>query len=154
MHKVYISIGSNIGNRKKNIRAAIERLKCAASSIRCSKPYRTAPYGYLNQPDFINMALEIETDYTPSHLLKELQEIEASLGRVRTIKWGQRTIDLDIIFYDNDIIEEAGLIIPHPDMQNRIFVLKPLMDLCPEYIHPLLKKSISSLYSDLASRLQ
>ncbi len=152
MHTVYISIGSNTKDKKKYIRASIEKLQNITHVKKCSSPYRTKPYGLLNQPDFINMAVEAQTGLRPGKLLQKLQEIETSLGRVRTVRWGERTIDLDIIFYDSDIIRMKDLVIPHYDMHNRIFVLRPLLEICPEYVHPVLKKSISVLYNELMGK--
>ncbi len=146
MHTVYISIGSNLGNRKQNIRKALEKLSSSGIIKKCSRPYRTLPYGPVKQPDFINMAVQFETALQPQALLIKLQEIEKELGRVKTVRWGERTIDLDIIFFDEAVIEEKTLIIPHPDMHRRLFVLRPLMDICPDFIHPVLKKDIRTLY--------
>ncbi len=149
MHQVIISVGANLGDRKKNIRRAITGVNRYARVKKCSKPYRTRPYGKTDQPCFINMALMVETELPPGELLFKLHDTENELGRERTVKWGERTIDLDIIFYDNGVFFEEGLIIPHPDMHNRYFVLRPLLDICPEFVHPVLKKSVTELYNDL-----
>jgi 2-amino-4-hydroxy-6-hydroxymethyldihydropteridine diphosphokinase len=151
--KVYIGIGSNLGNRKKYIRQALEKMCELMTITRYSKPYHFPPYGFTHQPDFINMVIEGETELEPAHLLSELLNIEQNLGRQRVARWGPRVIDLDILFYggitlfDNDGINP--LIIPHPDMHKREFVLRPLADIAPDFIHPALKVTISELLDAL-----
>jgi 2-amino-4-hydroxy-6-hydroxymethyldihydropteridine diphosphokinase len=149
MPEVIVSIGANIGDREKNIRRAIMEMERYARVIKCSKPYRTRPYGKTDQPCFINMAVICETALPPMELLDELQKTEAALGRKREFRWGERTIDLDIIFYGGEILSEERLVIPHPDMQNRYFVLRPLLDICPEFVHPVLKKTVKTLFDEL-----
>ncbi|MGA2142946.1 MAG: 2-amino-4-hydroxy-6-hydroxymethyldihydropteridine diphosphokinase [Brevinematales bacterium] len=149
MHSAVISIGANIGERKNNIRSAILKMGGAGIVLGCSKPYRTRPYGKTDQPCFINMAVTLRTGLEPLELLNSLQKIENELGRIRTVRWGERTIDLDIIFYDSMVMSDERLSIPHPDIQNRYFVLKPLLDICPEFVHPVLKKTVAEMYKDL-----
>lgn len=146
MHQVYLSIGTNIGDRKVNVRNALCLLSDYCNIIQISKAYRTKPYGYLIQPDFINLAVKIETDSEPEVLLKNMHIIENKLVRQRKIKWGPRTIDLDILFFDDMIYKSKSLIIPHIDIQNRLFVLRPMMDIDPGLIHPVLKKSMADLF--------
>lgn len=148
-HSVYLSIGSNLGDRKTNVRKALEKLSEFCRVADCSKPYRMKPYGVLDQPDFLNLAARIETDLTPPSLLLRLQEVEAAVGRVRTGRWRERIIDLDILFYDDLVMFSPDLIIPHPDLHNRYFVLKPMMDIAPDYVHPVMKMTITEIYSDL-----
>ena len=148
MPLVYLSIGSNLGDRKKYIRAALKELENLGQSVRCSHPYRTKPYGFISQPDFINMACVITTELSPEVLLTALQSIENRLERVHALHWGPRTIDLDIVFYDCLVLQTDSLTIPHQDMQNRGFVLKPLMDLCPDFVHPVLEKTVRELFED------
>lgn len=145
MNKVYLSIGSNLGSRKSNIRKSFAGISEFAQINACSKVYRTKPYGPVAQPDFINMAIEISTGLDAETLLDKLQELEKDLGRIRTIHWGPRTIDLDILFFNDLIYQSPRLVIPHPDLQNRLFVLKPMADIAPGLIHPVLKKSIENL---------
>lgn len=152
MHSAVISIGANIGERKNNIRSAILKMGGSGIVINCSKPYRTRPYGKTDQPCFINMAVTLRTGLEPVELLNSLQKIENELGRIRTVRWGERTIDLDIIFYDSLVMSEGRLSIPHPDMQNRCFVLRPLLDICPEFVHPVLKKTVAEMYDELQLR--
>lgn len=130
MNDAYLSIGTNLGNREQNLQAAIELLRNKKGILiqKISPIYETAPVGYVDQPHFLNIALFIQTALTPFELLEACQSIENELGRVRTIRWGPRTIDLDILLYNNDNIETKNLIIPHPRMFERAFVLVPLMD--------------------------
>ena len=151
INKVYLSIGTNMGNRCRNIRKALCRICETESVISISHIYRTKPYGYLSQPDFINLALLIGTQKPPEALLDFFMSIESSLDRKREIHWGPRTIDIDILLYNDLIINTPRLKIPHPDMQNRWFVLKPMCDIAPDSIHPALNKTIQELF-DLAFR--
>lgn len=150
MSIAFIGLGSNIGNKTQNLKSAIEKLKENQIEIlNISSFYKTKPYGYTDQPEFLNAVVKIQTNLSPKELLKTLMKIERKLGRKRTIRWGPRTIDLDILFYDDLIINEKDLIIPHPDLHNREFVLKPLNEIEPEFIHPVLKKKIKQIYSEL-----
>ena len=123
-------------------------------NLKVSKLMETAPYGYTEQPAFLNGAIELETLFTPQELLIVIHKIEAELGRERVIHWGPRTIDLDIVFYDDEIVAESELIIPHIDMQNRLFVLEPLYMLCPGKVHPVLHKTVAQLRQELISKTQ
>ncbi|OHD54074.1 MAG: 2-amino-4-hydroxy-6-hydroxymethyldihydropteridine diphosphokinase [Spirochaetes bacterium GWF1_51_8] len=149
----YIGIGSNSGDKKKYIRDALEKLGMIASILQCSKPARFAPYGVSDQPDFINIAVKCETAFEPLALLDELLKIESDLGRVRTYRWGPREIDLDILLLDRMVLylpnRKNPLIVPHPDMHKREFVLKPLCEIAPEAVHPVLRKTVRELLDDL-----
>lgn len=145
----YIALGSNLGNREENLKTAIEKIKKIVQIKEISSIYETEPEGYKNQGLFLNMAIEIKTSLGPQELLSNLQEIENEMGRTREIKNGPRTIDLDIIFYEDKIIEEQNLKIPHPLMHKRNFVLLPMNEIAPEFIHPILKKSIKTLKNEL-----
>jgi 2-amino-4-hydroxy-6-hydroxymethyldihydropteridine diphosphokinase len=152
MHSVIIAIGTNLGNRKENIETAIQKIKENGINIEKVSPiYETAPYGYTEQPTFLNCAIFAKTNLSPHKLLDTLLSIEKEMGRVRKIHWGPRIIDLDIIFYDNLIIDEPDLKIPHPDMQNREFVLKPINDIAPCFVHPKFCKTVKTLYRELKS---
>lgn len=150
-HNVCLATGSNIGNRPKYIKDAIETIdadeKCKV--IRRSELVRSRSYGDVEQGDFFNGALLIRTLYTPEELLERLHEIEDSAGRQRVKHWGPRTLDLDIIFYDDLILDTDTLQIPHIDMQNRDFVLEPLSQIVPYKIHPVFGKSVIQLYEEL-----
>ena len=138
-HTAYISFGSNMGDRRGHIDRAIEALR----SERCNKVTKvstiieTEPYGLTEQAPFLNGALELKTLLSPEELLDQLQQIELAEGRVRTIHWGPRTLDLDILYYDQEIIQEQDLVVPHYDMANRLFVLKPLAEIAPYTEHPV-----------------
>jgi 2-amino-4-hydroxy-6-hydroxymethyldihydropteridine diphosphokinase len=134
---IYVALGSNMGERLKNIqRACCLMERSNMKVLRTSPLYVTKPYGFTDQPDFLNCVVEIETELTPFQLLEELLNIEKFLGRVRERKWGPRTIDLDIVLYGNVVLETESLTIPHYDLTNRQFVLKPLLDIA-DVEHPL-----------------
>jgi 2-amino-4-hydroxy-6-hydroxymethyldihydropteridine diphosphokinase len=150
MSIVYIGIGSNLGNRQENCLKAIELLK--GSGLRVNKQssmYETEPWGIEGQPEFINMAVEAETELRPLDLLSLLKKIEAEMGREKTVKWGPRLIDLDILLYANEIINGDSLEIPHPLMHERAFVLEPLSEIAPDALHPVLSKKISELLQNI-----
>ncbi len=150
MHKAIIAIGTNLGNKKKNIETAIKKMgQNKIKTVKYAKFYETAPYGYTNQPTFLNTAVEVDTTLAPEKLLEALLKIEEEMGRVRKIHWGPRIIDLDIIFFDNIVIDKENLKIPHPDMQNREFVLKPISDIEPCWVHPLLCETVKTLLEKL-----
>ncbi len=149
---VHIGIGSNMGDRQANCRNAIERLKDKGIVIKkASSMYETQPWGLEEQPDFINMAVEAETGLSPEELLKTLKEVEKEMGRKETVRWGPRIIDLDILFYDDIVINMEHLHIPHPLLHKRDFVLLPLSEIAPDKIHPVLKKNIRQLKEELYS---
>ena len=150
--KAYIGIGSNIGDKTANCKKAIELLKenPQIKVTKISDFYETEPVGYKKQEWFVNCAVEIETDLNPQELLLLCHMIESELGRERKIKYGPRTIDLDILLYNNDIIDTIGLKIPHPEMHKRRFVLEPLSDIAPDAVHPVLKKAIVELLNNLS----
>ncbi len=149
--KAYIGLGSNIGDREGHLNNALQLLNDRQSKVvRVSGFYSTKPVGYTAQEDFLNCVAEINTLLTPPELLRFLQSIENRLKRERIIKWGPRTIDLDILLYDDTIIEEETLIIPHPRMHERLFVLVPLSEIAPNTIHPVLHKRVIDLKEELA----
>ena len=149
--KVYLGIGSNIGDRKAYIEQALKRLgdREEIRRVRCSKLLYTKPYGGVKQEDFLNGAIGLETLLTPYELLDFLHELEKEAGRERKIHWGPRTLDLDILFYEDFVSDDPKLTIPHPDMENRLFVLEPLMELCPYYINPINQKSVKQMLKEL-----
>lgn len=146
-NKVFLSLGTNIGDLNKNLNTAIENIsKLNNTTIKKSSSFLTTkPFGNVKQDDFLNCCLEIETLLYPQELLNEILEIEKIMGRVREIKWGPRIIDIDILFFNDEIIQDDNLSIPHPWIPFRSFVLEPLKEIAPNYIHPLEKKSISIL---------
>ena len=149
--KAFIGIGSNLGDRYKNIENAISILgsKSTTKVTAISEMYVTKPVGYTNQEDFVNGVLEIKTLLTPYQLLDFLHSIELQLKRERIIHWGPRTIDLDILFYGTLLISEDKLIVPHPRMHERLFVIKPMCDIAPYILHPLLGKRMRELKEEL-----
>ena len=146
-HEVYLSVGSNMGDRENYIRQGIKSLNALADCevVKVSKLIETKPYGVTEQDDFQNGAIKLRTLLTPQELLEALHRIEAEAGRERTLRWGPRTLDLDIIFYDNSIIATDNLMIPHVDMQHRLFVLTPLCEIAPYAYHPILHKTVMQL---------
>lgn len=147
---VHIGIGSNLGEKLKNCRKALELIKAKGIAIRkVSSFFETEPWGVAAQPSFINAAIEADTVLSPDQLLTVLKDIEKDMGRVKTIKWGPRIIDLDILFYGDEIVETESLKIPHPLLHERDFVLLPLNEICPDKIHPLKRETIRKLKEDL-----
>ncbi|MDO8445433.1 MAG: 2-amino-4-hydroxy-6-hydroxymethyldihydropteridine diphosphokinase [Deltaproteobacteria bacterium] len=151
MHVAYIGLGSNMGDKTANLKRAIEELGKAPGNkvLAVSSFYETEPVGNIDQDWFINAAVKIEPGLTPRELLEILLKIEKELGRVRDTRWGPRVIDLDILIYDDLVLNEEGLSIPHPYLHERGFVLAPLAEIAPGLIHPRLKKSMSELLKGL-----
>ena len=150
--KVYLGIGSNLGNREENIRRALSILdEMDGITVRTvSSCYETEPVGPVTgQDDFYNVAAEIETTLGPRDLLVCANSVEQRLGRVREERWGPRTIDIDILLWEDMVVDEDELTIPHPEMERRAFVLTPLAEIAPEVIHPTAQRSIAELASQL-----
>lgn len=150
-HQVFLSVGSNLGDKEGYIKSALEALK-KREDIRLKKVSKllvTKPYGGVEQDDFLNGAIEIETLLNPEELLETLHEIEQAAGRTREIHWGPRTLDLDILFYDDLIYESDDLTIPHKDMKNRTFVLEPLCAIAPNFRHPVFQKTVTEMLDNL-----
>ena len=146
MKTVYLALGSNIGERETNLRAAIQSFSAAGIAVLRESPvYETEPVGYTAQRWFLNMVVQAETALFPMQLLTRIGKIERALGRVRTVPNGPRTIDIDILLYGDAVVRTARLEIPHPRMHERRFVLAPLADLAPGLRHPLLRKSVRQL---------
>lgn len=146
-HKSYLSLGSNIGDKRGNLQRAIEEISSLSNTtvVKTSSFLDTEPFGYTKQDVFVNACLEIKTLLSAQELLRACLGIEEKMGRKRIIKWGPRTIDIDILFYDKDIYDEDDLVIPHPWIEERMFVLEPLSEIAPNYIHPILKKTVFML---------
>lgn len=151
-----LSLGSNLGNKHHNLDRALKLINEleATKIVKYSKYLNTKAWGLTDQGDFLNCAVIIETKLDALLLLNKLLDIELYMGRVRTLKWGPRLIDIDIIFYENLIINSDDLVIPHPLMQERDFVLSCLDEICPGYLHPLLKKDIRTLNEELNNNLK
>ena len=151
----YIGIGSNLGDRYDNCHRAIELLKKSGLIVsKQSSMYETEPWGVTGQPAFVNMAIEIETELAPQRLLALLKRIEKEMGRQETARWGPRIIDLDILIYDEIVLQNDALTIPHPLMHEREFVLGPLSEIAKDLLHPVLKKKISDLLRDVQGMKQ
>ncbi len=145
MPTIYLALGANLGDRAANLRAALAALPPAVRVTAASPIYETPPWGYTDQPAFLNMALRGETDLSPLALLDFLKVLETDLGRRESFRWGPRLIDLDILFYDDLVRDTPPLVIPHPRLHERAFVLVPLADVAPALSHPTLGKTIAEL---------
>ncbi|MBK5242564.1 2-amino-4-hydroxy-6-hydroxymethyldihydropteridine diphosphokinase [Clostridium sp.] len=150
-HTAYIGVGGNMGDKEKNIKAALDYINNSSHTkiTKTSKLYETKPVGYLEQEDFLNCAIEVKTLLNPLELVRFLLSIERELKRERVIRWGPRTIDLDVLLYDNIISYLEEIILPHPRMQERMFVLEPLCDIAPYVMHPILNKSIIQMKKEI-----
>ncbi len=147
---VHIGIGSNLGERQDNCFRALEFLRDRGIKIqKTSSFYETEPWGVKEQPKFINLAIEAETGFSPDELLFILKDIENKLGRTKTLRWGTRIIDLDILFYGDEIIDTEDLQIPHRLLHKRDFVLVPLDEISPDKLHPVFRKTIRQLKEEL-----
>lgn len=150
-HEAYVALGSNMGDRTQYLLDAVEKLQnrsdCRVQKV--SSLLETEPYGVTQQEKFMNAVLKMDTLLMPEELLEVLQQIELEANRVRTLRWGPRTLDLDILFYDDEIIEEDHLCVPHIDMANRLFVLQPLEEIAPYKRHPITGKTVKEMIVDL-----
>jgi 2-amino-4-hydroxy-6-hydroxymethyldihydropteridine diphosphokinase len=154
MHIAYLLTGGNRGNREDYLGEALTALQKENVLLAASAIYQTAAWGKEDQPDFLNQAIKIGTHLTPANLLRQVLDIELRLGRTRDIKYGPRSIDIDILFYDDWVIEEPSLVVPHPHLQNRRFALQCLADIAPEHVHPRFGKTIRQLLEDCNDPLQ
>lgn len=154
MIDVYLLLGSNLGDRKKFLDEAIHHIEAdIAPVIKISPVYETQSWGKSDAPDYLNQVISIKTDLPAREILHKILSIELILGRKREEKWGSRTIDIDILFYGQDIINEHGLQIPHPELHKRRFTLEPLSDIAPDLIHPDYNKTILQLKNELMDNL-
>jgi 2-amino-4-hydroxy-6-hydroxymethyldihydropteridine diphosphokinase len=154
MIDVFLLLGSNLGNRNTFLHKAIEHIEQdIAPVIKKSPVYETQSWGKTDLPDYLNQVVMLQTALPAKDVLQRVLTIEIEMGRKREEKWGSRIIDIDILFYGNDIINEPNLIVPHPELHNRRFTLEPLGMLMPDFIHPVLNKSILELKSSLKDDL-
>ena len=147
---IAFSIGSNLGNRLQNLRDAVNNLSSAGKILALSNVYETEAWGGIAQPDYLNACLIANINKTPLELLKFVKDLEIKLGRVPSVRCGARKIDIDIIFYDDEIINTPDLKIPHENLHNRAFVLIPLNEILPDYVHPVLKIPVRDLAKNFA----
>jgi len=155
MNISFLLIGGNDGDRKANLAKALGNVEESGCRIlRRSSLYETAPWGKANQNDFLNQAVEIQTSLDAPSLMDELLKIEEKMGRKRLEKYGSRIIDIDILFFNDAIIDSPRLIIPHPEIQNRRFVLAPMEEIAPDLVHPVLRKSIRDLLAICPDKLE
>jgi 2-amino-4-hydroxy-6-hydroxymethyldihydropteridine diphosphokinase len=147
MKKVFLGIGTNLGERERNLEETIAKIKESIGPVRnLSSVYETEPWGFESENQFLNMVVEVETKLTPSGVLGAILMIEAFLGRIRGEKqYSSRVIDIDILLYEDSVVDEVSLKIPHPLMQERKFVMVPLCEIAADLVHPVLKRSIASL---------
>lgn len=150
-HRCFVALGSNLGDKQAYLDGAVEALGAdpCIRLKRVSTYLVTAPYGDVEQDDFLNGAVELETLYAPQELLDTLHRIELDAKRERLVRWGPRTLDLDILFYDDLVQDDPTLTLPHPDMQNRDFVLRPMAELAPNFLHPVFHKTMGQLLKEL-----
>jgi len=147
MNIIYLQLGTNLGEREKNLKKVISLIERYISKIsQKSKVYLCSPWGRANQDDFLNQVICLESKFSAEKILKIIHLIENEMGRTRAEKWGERIIDIDILFFNNEIINQGNLIIPHPYLHERLFVIIPLMEISPNFIHPIFKKDITSLF--------
>lgn len=150
MTTVFLGLGSNSGDRKKNILKAIKLLeKSGQKVLRLSSLRETKPYGYKKQKNFFNAVVKLKTKLLPLELLELCKKIEKKIGRTKSFRWGPREIDVDILFFGKEVIKNKKLTIPHSDLHNRNFVLTPLLEIAPNFVHPVFKKRVSEIYSTL-----
>jgi len=154
MNGIYVLLGSNMGNRLEYLKAAEEHLiEHNIQILDESSVYETAPWGKENQQWFLNVVLQVDTSLDPVKLLQTILVIEQSLGRVREEKWGERCIDIDILYYHDEVIDQPDLSVPHPGIPDRRFTLIPLAEMCPMEIHPILSKNHLELLADCTDTL-
>ena len=155
VHPVYLLLGANLGNREGNLQLAYRELPGPDLEItRQSGVYQTAPWGDPDQPDFLNQVLELRTTLSPDALLQRCQQIEAIAGPPKSARWGARYLDIDILFYDDRVIDQSNLKVPHPELHNRKFTLVPLAEIAPDFVHPTLHKSVRTLLNQLSDPLE
>ncbi len=146
MNRIYLHTGANLGDRAANLQQANDWIGLEIGAIaRASRVYHTKAWGITDQPDFLNQALLVLSPLGPFEVLEKIQQIERRMGRVREVKWGERIIDIDILFFNDEVLETDALTIPHPYLHYRNFVLMPLVEIAPKLVHPVFKKTITEL---------
>jgi 2-amino-4-hydroxy-6-hydroxymethyldihydropteridine diphosphokinase len=154
MINVFLLLGSNLGNRELFLQQAVQLIEQNIAPVtKASGIYETQSWGKTDEPDYLNQVVQLQTELPAQTVLERILNIEIMLGRKRDVKWGSRIIDIDILFYGDKIINEPGLIVPHPELHNRRFTLEPLEELAPDLIHPVLKRSVFKLKKELKDDL-
>lgn len=154
MINVFLLLGSNLGNRELFLQQAVQLIEQNIAPVtKASGIYETQSWGKTDEPDYLNQVVQLQTELPAQTVLERILNIEIMLGRKRDLKWGSRIIDIDILFYGDKIINEPGLIVPHPELHNRRFTLEPLEELAPDLIHPVLKRSVLKLKKELKDGL-
>jgi 2-amino-4-hydroxy-6-hydroxymethyldihydropteridine diphosphokinase len=143
--RVYLSLGSNLGDREAHLRDALHGLEDELTIRQASSLFRTDPVGVTEQPEFVNLVVEADTDLEPLQLLQQVKRVEQAVGRRPTFRWGPRVVDIDILLYDDLVLETPELTIPHREMTRRAFVLLPLAQIAPQLVHPVEHRTISEL---------
>lgn len=149
MTLAYLGLGTNLGDRQKNLKEAIKAISLKMNVLQRSSVYETKAWGYTNQPDFLNQVIEVNTDLTPLQLLNFVKRTETELGRVENFRYGPRLIDIDILFYGTVIRNTTRVQIPHPRLHERAFVLVPMAEMEPDFVHPVLQKTVAELLKNV-----
>lgn len=154
MNNVFLLLGTNLGERELQLQTAIAEIgEKVGPVLKKSAVYETQSWGRTDEPDYLNQVIFLKTEVSATVVLSKILEIETGMGRKRYKKWGSRLIDIDILFYNNEIIKQNGLEIPHPELHNRRFTLEPLTEIAPDLIHPVFNKTMSELKNELTDSL-
>jgi 2-amino-4-hydroxy-6-hydroxymethyldihydropteridine diphosphokinase len=154
MNTIFLLLGSNLGDRKLYLQQAIMHIAYdIAPTLKISSVYETQSWGKTDEPDYLNMVIELETELSADVILEKVLAIELVMGRKREEKWGSRIIDIDILYYNSEVIDKPGLVIPHPELHKRRFTLEPLAEIAPDFFHPVLNKTSLQLKNELKDSL-